>query len=348
MCRVHARLTARREGDDGVTILSDTGETGWKTFLFDIVTTGNHTLTWRFKNRISSACSGGWIPPAQGAGACADRVWIDAVSLPSSVFPDPPRLGNLSTRMQVLTGNDVMIGGFVIGGSANKTVVVRARGPSLVPFGIANALANTTLTLVRSSDQAAIAVNDDWQAAPNSFAITASGFAPSDSRESALLVTLAPGAYTAIVSGVGGATGVAIVEVFEVDEPAIPLINISTRGQVLTANDVMIGGFVVQGTGPQTVVVRARGPSLIPFGIPNALANPSLQLVRSSDQSTIAINDNWGSAANAAAISGSGFAPSDPLEAAILVTLNPGAYTAIVTGVGGATGVGIVEVFTVP
>jgi hypothetical protein len=114
---------------------------------------------------------------------------------------------------------------------------------------------------------------------------------------------------------------------------------------VLTGNDVMIGGFVIQGSTPQTVVVRARGPSLAPFGIANALMNPTLQLVRSSDQSAVAANDDWGSASNAAAIAASGFAPSDARESAILVTLDPGAYTAIVSGVGGTTGVGIVEVF---
>jgi hypothetical protein len=254
------------------------------------------------------------------------------------------RLSNLSTRMQVLTGNDVMIGGFVIGGSTAKTVVVRARGPSLAAFGIANALANPALQLVRSSDQATLATNDDWGSASNAGAIGGSGFAPSNAKESAILITLAPGAYTAIVSGVGG-TGVGIVEVFEVDHPEAPLANLSTRGQVLTGNDVMIGGFVIQGTGPQTVVVRARGPSLVPFGIANALQNPSLQLVRSSDQALMAANDNWGSDVNAGAIAASGFAPSNSLESAILITLDPGAYTAIVTGAGGTTGVGIVEVF---
>ena len=255
------------------------------------------------------------------------------------------RLGNISTRMQVLTGNDVMIGGFVVSGGADKTVVIRARGPSLVPFGITNALANPVLQLVRSSDQATIATNDNWGSAANAGAVTASGFAPSDPLEAAILVTLPPGAYTAIVTGAGGSTGVGIVEVFEVDRPEAPLANISTRGQVLTGNDVMIGGFVINGADPQTVVVRARGPSLVPFGIPNALANPVLQLVRSSDQATIAINDDWQAATNAADLQASGFAPSSNQEAAILITLDPGAYTAIVTGAGGTTGVAIVEVF---
>jgi hypothetical protein len=235
-----------------------------------------------------------------------------------------------------------MIGGFVITGSAPKKVVVRARGPSLAPFGITNALANPMLQLF--SGQAVIASNDDWIAAPNHADITASGFAPDNPLESAILTTLAPGAYTAIVSGVNNLTGVAIVEVFEVDHPEIPLANISTRGRVLTGNDVMIGGFVIQGNAPQTVVVRARGPSLVPFGITNALANPVLQLY--SGPTLIATNDDWGSNAQAAAaITASGFAPDHPLESAILITLSPGAYTAIVTGAAGTTGVGIVEVF---
>jgi hypothetical protein len=114
---------------------------------------------------------------------------------------------------------------------------------------------------------------------------------------------------------------------------------------VLTGNDVMIGGFIIQGSEAQTVVVRARGPSLIPAGINNALPDPTLQLVRSSDQAVIAVNDNWGEASNAADLQATGMAPSNALESAVLVTLPPGAYTAIVRGVGNSTGVGIVEVY---
>jgi len=161
----------------------------------------------------------------------------------------------------------------------------------------------------------------------------------------AILATLAPGVYTAVVSGSGGTSGVGLVEVYEVDRPDVPLINVSTRGQVVSANDVMIGGFVINGTGPRTVVITAKGPSLSAYGIANALANPTLTLVRSSDQATLATNDDWGSAANAAQIQASGFAPSNGLESAILVTLPPGAYTAIVSGVNGGTGTGIVEVY---
>ena len=260
-----------------------------------------------------------------------------------AVVPAPssfPRLVNISTRMQVLTGDDVMIGGFIIGGSAPKTVVVRGRGPSLGQVG-APTLANPKLDLYSGSTL--VASNDDWQSAPNAATISSSGFAPADNAESAVLTTLAPGAYTAIVSGVGNTTGVGIVEVFEVDRFDLPLLNISTRGRVLIGAEVMIGGFIIHGNAPRTVVVRARGPSLSAQGVPGVLPNPVLQLYRGQDQ--IAVNDNWQTAANHLTLAASGFAPADPLEAAILVTLAPGAYTAIVTGVSGGTGVGIVEVF---
>jgi hypothetical protein len=279
----------------------------------------------------------------------SNEVGIYAVEYTDAVAPPPPppqpSVVNLSTRGEVLTGNDVMIAGFVIGGSAPKTVVITAAGPSLASAGIANPLANPAMTLVRSSDGAVIASNDDWQAAANAADIQAAGFAPADAREPAIMMTLPPGAYTAVVSGVGGTTGVAVVGVFEVDHPEVPLINISTRGEVLTGNDVMIGGFVIQGTTPQTVVITGIGPSLTQAGIANALANPTLTLVRSSDQSVVASNDDWGSAPNAAAIQASGLAPADARESAIMVTLDPGAYTAILSGAGGGTGVGIVAVY---
>ena len=134
-----------------------------------------------------------------------------------------------------------------------------------------------------------------------------------------------------------------IVEVFEADHPEYPLINISTRGQVQTGDNVMIGGFIIQGNASQTVLIRAVGPNLANFGVPGVLANPTLQLY--SGQTVIASNDDWQSASNAAEIQATGLAPVSSLESAILITLAPGAYTAIVSGVGGGTGVGIVEVF---
>jgi len=141
-------------------------------------------------------------------------------------------------------------------------------------------------------------------------------------------------------------TGVSVVGVYEVDHSEVPLINVSTRGKVLTGNDVMIGGFVIQGDKPQTVAIVATGPSLSQYGVTGVLANPTLTLVRSSDQSVLATNDDWQSAPNAAQIQASGFAPSHMLESAVLATLPPGAYTAIVSGANGGTGVAVVAVYS--
>ena len=251
------------------------------------------------------------------------------------------RLANLSTRGQVQTGDNVMIGGFIIGGSSPKKVLVRAVGPNLANFGVTGVLANPVLQL--NAGQSVVGTNDDWGNATNAAEITATGLAPANALESAILTTLAPGAYTAIVSGIGGGTGVGIVEVFEADHPEYPLINLSTRGKVQTGDNVMIGGFIIQGTTSQTVLIRAVGPNLANYGVTGVLANPQLQLY--SGQNMIASNDDWGTSANAADIAATGLAPANSLESAILITLPPGAYTAVVSGVNGGTGVGIVEVF---
>jgi hypothetical protein len=265
--------------------------------------------------------------------------------------PAPPantaRLVNISTRMQVLTGSDVMIGGFVIGGSATKRVAIVATGPSLSAYGITNPLANPTLTLVRSSDQAVLASNDNWQSAANASQLQAAGFAPGNALEAAILADLPPGAYTAIVQGASNGTGVAVIGVYEVDHPDAPLVNISTRGRVLTGGDVMIGGFVIDGTGPKTVAIVATGPSLAAYGITSPLADPVMALVRSSDQAVLATNDDWQEASNAAQLQAAGFAPSNVLEAALLQTLPPGAYTVVVQGINNGTGVAVIGVYVV-
>ena len=284
----------------------------------------------------------GWSGACTGTGAC--NVTMSAARNVTATFKlntTIPRLANISTRMQVLTGADVLIGGFIIGGTQAKTVVVRARGPSLTAAGVTGALANPVLQLFSGATQ--LEANDNWQQAANAATIQSSGFAPSDPLESAIYTTLNPGAYTAIVTGAGGGTGVSIIEVFEVDVPQVPLLNIATRGKVLTGGDVMIGGFSIQGDAPQTVLVRARGPSLTAAGVPGALQDTVLQLFAGAN--VIASNDDWQSSPDAAVIQSSGFAPSDARESVIRITLNPGAYTAIVTGKNGTTGVGIIEVF---
>ncbi len=288
---------------------------------------------------------------------------------------DLSRLVNISTRGFVSTGDNVMIGGFWIGGSLTKRMFVRARGPSLANFGIAGAMANPTLEIY--SGGTLVAQNNDWQDAPqcsagytcyDAAAITATGLSPCSvttagcTLDSGVLVDLPPGGYTAILKGVNNGTGVGIIEVFDPDTGSLPkIVNISTRGLVLTGDSVMIGGFWIgAGSGQKSVLVRARGPSLADFGVAGAMANPTLELY--SGATKIAENNDWqttqalcGSPAvacgNAAEIQASGLDPCSvttagcTLDSAIHVTLPPGGYTAILKGVNNGTGVGIVEVF---
>ena len=315
--------------------------------------TASSGLSVSFSSLTSSVCT---VVGTTVSGVAAGTCTIAANQAGNSTYSTAPqvtqsfavvvatsiaRLANISTRGKVQTGDNVMIGGFVIGGSSPKKVLIRAVGPNLANYGVPGVLANPKLELY--SGPTMIASNDDWGIASNAAAITATGLAPVSSLESAILTTLSPGAYTAIVSGVGGTTGVGIVEVFEADHPEYPLINISTRAQVQTGDNVMIGGFIIQGDSAQTVLIRAVGPNLANYGVPGVLANPKLDLY--SGATKIASNDDWGTAANAVAITATGLAPVSPLESAILTTLAPGAYTAIVSGVGGGTGVGIIEVF---
>ncbi|HET7379961.1 MAG TPA: hypothetical protein VFJ24_07970, partial [Gaiellales bacterium] len=259
-----------------------------------------------------------------------------------------PRLGNISTRAKVLTGDDVVIAGFVVGGSTGKTVAIQVAGPALFDSEITAPLPNPRITLVRSSDQSVVATNDDWVSAANASQIQDSGFAPRMANETAIVATLAPGAYTAIVSGSDGGTGIGVVGVFELDHPETPLVNISTRAHTqLIQSDVLIAGFVVQGASPQQVAVTVAGPSLRAAGITNALANPMLVVAR-PDGALIALNDDWQSDAAAAQLQAAGFAPADPAEPGVPLTLDPGPYTAIVRSTDGTTGVAVVGVFAVP
>jgi hypothetical protein len=235
-----------------------------------------------------------------------------------------------------------MIGGFVIGGSAPKQVLIRAIGPSLSSFNVAGPLQDPMLSLHDINGE--IANNDDWQSAPNSGQIPAN-LQPQDTRESAILITLQPGQYTAIVSGKGGTTGVALVEVYDRDpNSGSRLANISTRGFVGTGDNVMIGGFVAAGSGQ--VVIRAIGPSLGGAGVANPLSDPVLALF-DANGARILTNDNWGDNQQAL-IMATQLAPTNPFESAILTSLAAGAYTAIVSDKNGGSGVALVEVFAVP
>ena len=210
---------------------------------------------------------------------------------------------------------------------------------------------------------ALIASNDNWQTTIIGGIITTnqvsaiqnSGHAPIQASESAIIATLQPGNYTAIVRGRNNAVGVALVEVYDLSPGAASILgNISTRGLVQTGNNVMIGGFIVQGAGQKTVIVRAIGPELSapPYNIPNALADPTLEL-HDGTGALIAFNDNWQTTViggvittnQVSAIQNSGHSPSQPSESAIIATLPPGNYTAIVRGVNNTTGVALVEVY---
>ena len=268
-----------------------------------------------------------------------------------NVLAPPGRLVNLSTRMQVGTGDNALIAGFIMSGSASKRLAVRALGPSLTALGVPNALANPILEL-RDSTGATIATNDDWGSAANNQDVTDVGLAPGSPQESAILTTVPSSttgtAYTAIMRGLNDTTGVGVVEVYDLDSgPSSTLLNISTRGQVGVDPNALIGGFILGGTESKQIFVRAIGPSLTQFGIPNALANPTLEL-RNAQGGLVDSNDDWMNSPQKTQIENSGLAPTRTEESAVLQTLAAGQYTAIVRGADGGTGIGSVEVYQLP
>ena len=250
-------------------------------------------------------------------------------------------LGNISTRLAVLTGENVLIGGFIVVGDVPKKVIFRALGPSLGAAGVKGALEDPVLELFRGSTL--LARNENWRDNQEA-AIIRTGIAPSDDREAAIVRTLDPGVYTAILRGAGGTTGVALVEGYDLDQrPDSKLANISTRGFVATGNNVMIGGFIV---GPTTrVVVRALGPSLGNAGIQDALQDPALQVVNENGE-VVGENDDW-QGVQQEEIEELDIEPSDKRESALVTTLTAGSYTAVVRGVGGTSGVGLVEIYNI-
>jgi hypothetical protein len=260
--------------------------------------------------------------------------------------PANTTLVNISTRLLVQTGPKVGIGGFIITGSDAKKVLIRGMGPTLTSFGVPNALQDPVLELHEGTGAVVIG-NDDWKN-PQETAIAATGLAPGDDHESAILLTLQPGSYTVIESGKNGTSGVGLIEIYDLDAVAnAHLSNISTRGFVQTGANVMIGGFIVSGaSGSVDLVVRALGPSLAQFGVPNPLANPTLGLY-DSNGTLLMSNDNWKDSQQAA-LQNSGFQPPNDLDSAILVTLPTGNYTAIVSGKNGGTGISLVEVYRLP
>ena len=309
-----------------------------------------------------TASSGGYSVPVAGSGSYAvtftggsvptnqrsvsvsngQNVKSDYVVTGSATpTPTPPagptRLANISTRAVVGTSANVLIAGFIVTGTQNKKVIVRGIGPSLPLPG---KMLNPMLELHDSSG-AVIAANDNWGQNANSAEIVDSGVAPTNPNESAILMSLTPGSYTAVLSGVNQTTGTAVVEVYDLDGAVdSKLANISTRAFVQGGDNVLIGGLIVVGQTGADAIVRAVGPSLT---VPGAMADPTLEL-RDTNGVLLASNDNWRSTQQTAIIA-TGAAPTNDAEAAIVTTFSPGSYTAIVRGVNGTTGVAVVEVY---
>ena len=233
-------------------------------------------------------------------------------------------------------------------GTQSKTVIIRAIGPTLSDFGVPGALPDPTLELYQGNTL--LFSNDNWRNSTQQAQIETSGFAPNNDAESAIIWALTPGEnYTAIVRGKDGQTGIGIVEAFDLDPAAASkLANISTRGFVELDDNVMIAGLIVTPSNGANlnILVRALGPTLGDFGVPNPLANPALDLVNSSG-TVIRSNDNWKDSQRAE-IEATGLAPNHDEESALLQAVAPGAYTAIVRGIGRTTGVGLVEVYNIP
>jgi hypothetical protein len=256
---------------------------------------------------------------------------------------------NLSTRGFTGTDNNVLIGGFISSGSNAKTLILRALGPSLAAFNVVNPLSDPTLGLF-DANGTQIAFDDNWQSnSAQAAQIQSQNFAPRDPRESALFETLSPGSYTAIVRGKNNSVGTSLVEVYDLDSQpaATEFTNISTRGNVSSGDNVLIGGFIVGANLSADIVVRGIGPSLASSNVPDPLLDPMLTL-HDSNGDLIASNDNWQQdSAQAAEIQHAGLAPGNALESAIAITLAPGAYTAILSGANATIGNGLVQIYKI-
>ena len=259
--------------------------------------------------------------------------------------PPPPgpggQLANISTRMKVGVDEDVLIGGFMIVGSEPKRLILRAMGPSLAAGGVAGAMEDPILELYDGSGTP-VRDNDDWQDSDQAGEIAETGVAPASHRESAMVVTLQPGSYTAVVRGWENTEGIGLVEAYVLDSGSAQLVNLSTRGRIGVGEEALIGGLIVTGTAGKHVIIRALGPSLGSVG--GTLADPMIE-VRDGAGNLVGENNNWADGAQRDAIIATGVPPGNALESAIVATLTPGNYTAVVRGVNDGSGVGLVEIF---
>jgi hypothetical protein len=322
------------------------------------VSTVNTTYTWSGNGLLADVQ--GWVSnPASNFGWVILANEIDAGSAKRlnsrENSNNPPQLIvsyqvlsqaiNLSTRMRVQNGDGIGIGGFIISGSAPKHVLLRAIGPTLSHFGIADVLADPVLELHGPGAFVTI-TNDNWRDTQEA-QVAADGIPPTNDFESAIDATLAPGAYTALVRGKNNTSGVALVEVYDLDQAALSrLANLSTRAFVSAGSDILIAGFLLDGSsGDDRIVVRGIGPSLTAVGVSSVLTDPTLELRDSNGTLLIADNDWQDNPAQAAEITAAGLAPTNNLESGIAATLPPGLYTALLAGLNNGTGVGLVEIY---
>ena len=277
----------------------------------------------------------------------AGHYWIakganDALTIP---FTSPGKALNISTRVFVDTGERVSIAGFIVTGNISKKVLIRGIGPSLTASGVPNPLADPTLTLFDDQGNM-LMTNDNWRDSQQT-EIMNTGIPPQNDLESAIVATLAPGHYTAVLAGKNGTTGNGLAEVYDLEPgTSSTLANLSTRGFVGTGDNVMIGGLIIGNGDSPIVVLRAIGPTLTSSGIANPLLDPTIEL-HDGNGAVIGLNDNWKDS-QLQAVLATQLAPTDDRESAIVAFLAPGNYTAVVRGKGGTTGVALVEAYRIP
>lgn len=321
--------------------------TSYQWYKDGAVISGATTATYTVANAGSTDASSYTCVVGNSVGSVTSAAAIVTVT-------SDARVVNLSVRSTAGTGDQTLIVGFVITGSGNKTLLLRGLGPALTPYGVTNALTDPFLRLFNSSGSE-LSTNNDWDGSTGMIAnftnVGASSLA-AGSKDAALLSALAAGLYSCHVVANDGGTGVALAEAYDADATAgsASVVNISARTQVGTGESILIAGFVITGTNSKTILIRGLGPSLVPAGVASALLDPQLNLFRGS--TLVASNDDWGGTTvlkAAFTIVGAGALVSDTSkDAALLVTLQPGLYTAQVSGLNGTTGVGLVELFLLP
>jgi len=295
-------------------------------------------------------------PPAEQDDLTpVDLQTMDVIGYDRTAAPVPGFVANVSTRLPVGTGDNVLIEGFIVTGptGSTKKILVRAIGPSLAQVGITDALQNPTLAIFDANNNQ-IASNDNWRTTQVGGIITSdqvaeisgSGAPPSNDAESAIIANLAPASYTAVVRGASNSVGTAVVDAYDLSSASTAkLANVATRGLIQPGDKLLIGGFIIQ-NGSVKIVVRAIGPSLTGLGITNALPDTTLQL-RDQNGNIVRENDDWQSTQKAE-LEATGLQPTNSLEAALVETIAPGQYTAQVRGKPEQTGTGVVQIYFLP